>query len=180
MKQIIATILSAAIAWFIPHTAIDEIARLLVPAVALMATSIFPCMTLVVGSLKGEQRSTAVIDQLHGRLRAAMEVLVTAFAVAVVAMLLTIIASTLSAVDIILYRVSLTSAVTALAGACFAILVGRVIAVGKIFFEVLDINRKHALLIARAKSGETQIKALSQIKMPSADTSPPKMLIRPE
>lgn len=180
MKQIAATLLSAILASLIPHAALDEIARLLVPAVALMATSIFPCMTLVVGTLKGEQRSTAIVDQLHGKLHAAMEILVATFAVSVVAMLLTILASTIGTPDPVVRQISLTSTVAALAGASFAILVGRVIAVGRIFFEILGINRTHALMIARAKSGETQIKALNQMKMPAAQDGPPKMLVRSE
>lgn len=178
MKQILATILATALAALMPMAAIEDVARLLVPAVALMATSIFPCMTLVVGAMKGEQRTPALIDDLYGKLRLLMKILVAAFAVAIVAIFLIVVAAIAAEAGTAFRGFELAHIAAGLAGTTLAIFVGRIIAIGKMFFEVLDINRKHALLIARAKSTQEQVKAVSQIGMPISPPQQPRPLTR--
>lgn len=146
MKTIVSALLLGVAAWWLPAGAVEATARTLVLAVALMAAGVFPCMTLVVNSMKGEQRTPALIEELFGQLHRLLKVLVAAFAVAVVSVLALSATSALAAsgADDFLVRSS-----AAICGFLLGMLAGRAITIGKAFFAVLEINRKQALLIAR-------------------------------
>ncbi|WP_422058634.1 hypothetical protein [Sphingomonas sp.] len=136
--------------WF-PLPAVEPAARIVVPAIALLATGIFPCMTLTIGAMKGDHRSPLQVDELYGQLKFVMKVLVATFALAA-ALAATMVA--IIAIDAGAHpRWSGVATRLLLALACIelALLGGRIHAVGRAFFAILDINRKHALLVARAK-----------------------------
>lgn len=171
MKIIIISLLLACAAFFAPLKGVDAAARVLVPAVALMATGIFPCMSLAVGAMKGEHRTPALVDQLYTRLRKVLMLLVVTFTCAVAAVASLALTSALVAiaadgnphVDV----AALTLAAHASAGAAaliLALLGGRVVDLGRAFFAILDINRRHALLIARAKVSVEEEKAVREYK----------------
>lgn len=185
----IGFIFAIASIW-LPHSAVDPMARIVVPAIALLATSIFPCMSLAVGSLKAEQRAPLQVDELYDQLRTIMKVLVVTFALAATAVATIVGLSGLVAS----YPESLTKGLSAAAlrdpievscralliVICFAIalLGGRIVAVGKAFFAILDINRKHALLVARSRvQGEREM-AMDQGRkhMFVADDSTPRAM----
>jgi hypothetical protein len=162
---LIGLILATASVW-VPRDAVDPMARALIPAVALLATGIFPCMSLAVGSMKGEQRAPKQVDELYEQLHTVMRVLVASFALAALAIV--------SIVGLVgLVNVTSPSTIVLigerilLGGICLilALLGGRVAAIGRAFFAILDINRKHALLIARAKTQSARDKAVDKWKL---------------
>ncbi len=162
----------AAAAYLIPVGAIEPLARVLVPGIALMATGIFPCMTLVVNAMKGEHRTPALVEDLHGNLRQLLKLLVAAFALALMAMIL-------MAAAVALVQAPVPAAVPkvtlCLAALVIVLLVGRVEAIGRAFFALLEINRKHALLIARAKvrgERDAAIEAGKLARVPEDDPNP--------
>lgn len=158
MKTLAVGLLLAIAAYFAPLKAIEPVARVLVPAVALMATGIFPCMSLAVGAMKGEHRTPALVEQLHGRLHLVLKLLVVTFSCAVIAIgalaITVALAAVAQPVGSELPDQSLVisaHAVSAISMLVLALLAGRVVDLGRAFFAILEINRKHALLIARAK-----------------------------
>ena len=186
--------LGVASTW-LPHVAVEPMARLVVPAVALLATSIFPCMSLAVGSLKAEQRDPSQVDELYTQLKIIMKVLVATFALAVTAVvcivglsgLITIIAPVPGANGASALSPAVSLAIelairTLLIVVCIvlALLGGRVLAVGKAFFAILDINRKHALLVARSRVQNSREKALEGARKENfaPDSKEPRALER--
>jgi len=149
MKIVAISALFAAAAYLLPTTVVDPLVRVLGIAIALMATGIFPCMTLVVNAMKGEQRTPAMVDKLYDGLRNILRILVVAFSLAVASILSLAATAALVAAKVPHLYVHIALASTAVAITFFA---GRVIALGRSFFVVLDINRTQALLVARAKT----------------------------
>lgn len=147
MKTISFSILAAIVAWFLPVAAVDPVARLLAVAIALMASGVFPCMTLTVGAMKGERRTPALVNDLYTKLELLMKLLVVAFALAVVSLLCLVVSITLVTVKVDGVFVSCS---VALSAAALSLLGSRVVDIGRAFFALLEINRRHALLIARA------------------------------
>ena len=163
---------AAAAAYLIPTGAIEPLARVLVPGIALMATAIFPCMTLVVNAMKGEHRTPSLVEDLHAKLRMLLKLLVATFVLAVTAMIL------MAAAVALLYAPVLpivSKIVWCFAALVVVLLLGRVEAIGRAFFALLDINRKHALLIARAKirgERDAAIDAGKLARLPEDDPKP--------
>lgn len=148
MKTVILAIFLAISAGLLPVAAIDAAARTLVLAVALMAAGIFPCMTLTVNAMKGEERSPAMVDQLYDQLKKVLKILVVAFVLAVCTVLL------MAATAAVIGSGALDLAVRILAGVTglsLGLFMSRVVAIGRTFFALLDINRKQALLISRKR-----------------------------
>lgn len=178
MKLAYISLPIAAAAFLIPPGAVEPLARVVVPAIALMAAGVFPCMTLVVNAMKGEHRTPALIEDLYGNLRRLLRLLVATFALAVLAMVL------LAAAVVLLHppvlpripELPIVPKLTVCAAAfVIGLLIGRVEAIGRAFFALLDINRKHALLIARAKvRGERDeaIEASKLARVPEDDPTP--------
>lgn len=159
MIPLLAGLAVAIASIWLPRGAIDPMARALIPAVALLATGIFPCMSLAVGSMKGDHRAPKQVDELYEQLKIVMKVLVLSFGLAVLTIVLTVGLVGLVSEATPSYRHMLSER-GLLGFVCVSlfVLAGRVIAIGKAFFAILDINRKHALLIARAKIQGTRDK----------------------
>lgn len=172
MKVAYLSPFAAVTAYWLPSGVIEPLARVLVPAIALMATGVFPCMTLVVNAMKGEHRTPALVEDLYTKLRQLLRLLVVTFALAVVTMGLMAAAVALLQVPVLLMVPKITI--------CFAVctmvlLLGRVVDIGRAFFALLDINRKHALLIARAKirgERDAALDAGKLARLSEDDTSP--------
>jgi hypothetical protein len=186
MKSLLISLILAIAIYFAPIALAEPAARALVPAIALMATGIFPCMSLVVGAMKGEQRTPALVEQLYRNLEILLKLLVTAFALSVGAVLLLAITVSLAADAAAqlpsrpIFQSWVAHAIAASAIMVLTILGGRVFQVGRAFFTVLEINRKHALLVSRAKvRGERDLALESSRdeKFPEDDQSP-RQLIR--
>ncbi len=156
MKTIVLAIVLGLAGWSLPIAAVEATARTLVLAVALMAAGVFPCMTLVVNAMKGEQRTPILIEELYGQLRTLLKILVTAFAIAVACVLTLATTAALSAAnaDDLPIRIGAVAG-----GALLGLLASRAAAIGRAFFAILDINRKQALIIAR-KDVRTQREAV--------------------
>lgn len=184
MKTLLICIALAACAFFAPLKSFDPAARVLVPAIALMAAGIFPCMSLAVGAMKGEHRTPALVEELYERLKLLLKVLVASFGLAVMAIILlacTVIVAANAlpsggSADIPpQYLGWIARSTASLSVIAIGLLGGRVVAVGKAFFAILDINRKHALLIARAalrKERDGWIMETKSIKLPDDDPTP--------
>jgi hypothetical protein len=191
---VIGMVFGVAAIW-LPFEAVEPMARLVVPAIALLATSIFPCMSLAVGSLKAEQRAPVQVDELYTQLHTIMQVLAVTFALSVgtvicIIGLSSIVASNnmaaLSAGGIGTGESAAVPIQYCARGLliCIAILLavlgGRVVAVGKAFFVILSINRKHALLVARSKVQGDRDKAMDAVRRHrfAPDYSAPRELER--
>jgi hypothetical protein len=175
MKAPLFGLLMAAGSYWIPFAAIEPMARILVPAIALLATGIFPCMTLAVGAMKGDHRSPAQVDELYEELRLVMKILVATFVLAA-ATVATIVAltGTIAAISVE-WGPWVQRGLMGLIALMLSLLAGRVIAIARAFFAILDINRKHALLVARAKVQSERDKALEGVRkhrFPADDTTP--------
>ncbi|MBP6362942.1 MAG: hypothetical protein KA329_05400 [Novosphingobium sp.] len=184
-------VISAALAvgaYFIPVTLIDPVARAIVPAVALMATGIFPCMTLAIGAMKAEGRTPALIEELYQQLRGLMKVLVATFALAVAEVVALTLAIALASpgaprgfeVTPGTVHVTPVEAAVMIAGFVLGFLAGRIIALGRAFFAVLDINKKQSLLVARSKVRSERDTAVESSRLArfAADDSTAKPLRR--
>lgn len=195
MKALIIGLALGIGSLWLPHSAVDPMARLVVPAIALLATSIFPCMSLAVGSLKAEQRAPLQVDELYTQLRTIMQVLVVTFALAVAAVACLVGLSGLVtangpaaamggvAVPAVAPSPVLEFAIRALLVFICVVLTllgGRVVAVGKAFFAILEINRKHALLVARSKVQSDRDKAIEGARRHNfaPDNKDPRVLER--
>lgn len=148
MKTVAIALALAIFAGFLPVAAIDAAARTLVLAIALMAAGIFPCMTLTVNAMKGEERSPAMVTELYDQLRKVLKILVVAFALAVCTVLLMAVTVACISSEVANEAIRALAAVTGLALGLF---MSRVVAIGKTFFALLDINRTQALLISRKR-----------------------------
>lgn len=159
MKTAAISIIMGAGAFFIPNTLIDPIARAIVPAIALMATGIFPCMTLAINSMKAEGRTPKLIEDLHGQLYWLLRTLAATFALAVAAIAALTVAIALAAPDgwagFVVpegwFAVAPAHVAAAVCGLIVGVLGGRVVTLGRAFFTILEINKKQALLVARPK-----------------------------
>lgn len=175
MKTLAISLLLAAAAAIIPPSIIGDAARMLVLATSLMATGVFPCMTLVVNAMKGEHRTPALVESLYDKLRQLLKLLITAFCLAISVVVLLVTTVTLQAADAIEPVLRGAAAASAFAIAIFS---GRVVAIGRAFFALLDINRKHALLIARGAVRRDRDAALDLMRASrfSPDDQNPKRL----
>jgi hypothetical protein len=159
MKNGLFSAMLALGAYFVPATLIDPVARAIIPAVALMATGIFPCMTLTIGAMKAEGRTPALIEELYDQLKSLLKVLVAAFTLSVVAVI---------ALSILIafaspgaprgfpappgtFYVTPVQLAAMTAAFVLGLLASRMFILGRAFFAVLEINRKQSLLVARAK-----------------------------
>lgn len=141
----------AVIMFFLPVEAIQPIARPLVPGIALLATGIFPSMTLTVGAMLTTRQNPQLIQKRYNELKEVLRILAASFALAVVCIIL------LSAAVAVNNVPNLKPIVAAYAphiimcsfGFVVALLIGRGIAIVKIYFHILDLNKKQALLNAR-------------------------------
>lgn len=172
MKTIVFSILAAFAAWFLPVAAVDPVARLLAVAIALMASGIFPCMTLTVGAMKGERRTPASVNDLYAKLELLMKLLVVAFALAVLSLLCLVVS--ISLVTVKADHVTVSGAV-ALSAAALTMLGGRVADIGRAFFALLEINRRHALLIARAGVRSERDDVISELGQAKVGNDDPKV-----
>lgn len=157
----------ALLAALLPEAALGAISRTLVLAIALMAAGIFPCMTLAVNAMKGEGRSPAMVQDLYDQLRTLLKVLVVAFVLAVLAVLSLVGTSAAIEAEAGFWPVKVGAV---LAGSALGLFIGRVVAIGKAFFALLEINKKQALLIARdrvRKSRDIDLETSQQEKLPS-------------
>lgn len=180
MKTLLISLAAAVLGYFLPATTLEPIARVLVPAVALLATGIVPCMTLAVNAMKGEQRTPALVEDLHDKLAKLLRLLVASFALSVAAV--TAIATTVALVNgpVLDFVPKIGAAVSA---SFLCMLGGRAIAVGRAFFALLEINRTHALLIARAKvrsERDNAISAMRGLKVAADDDRSPRALVKAE
>ncbi|WP_125953918.1 hypothetical protein [Novosphingobium sp. MD-1] len=186
MKTAIISSVLAVGTCFVPTTMIDPMARAMVPAIALMATGIFPCMTLTIGAMKAEGRTPALIEELYLQLRGLLKVLVVTFALAV-AEIITLTASVALAspgaprgieVEPGTFYVTPVQAAAMIAAFILGILSGRIIVLGRAFFEVLEINKKQSLLVARAKVRTERDAAIENSRRArfSPDDATPKRL----
>jgi len=153
MKLLIFCLLAAAGGYFLPFQAVDAASKVLAPAIALMATGIFPSMTLVVGSMKAEERTPQLIEELHANLKRLLSSLVAAFVLAVAS--LTLIVSTGAAIatkEPMYVQPWAIRTLVVLCAITITLLAGRAVAVARTFFAILEVNRKQALLTARAKN----------------------------
>lgn len=148
MKSLLVAALVAAIAIFSPVAAVDAAARILTLAIALMATGIFPCMTLTVNAMKGEERSPAMVKDLYAQLRTLLSVLVASFVLAVLAVLSLVFTTAVIAIDAGFWPIK---AGAVFSGAAIGLFGSRVVAIGKAFFALLEINKKHSLLVSRKR-----------------------------
>ncbi len=159
--------LGVASIW-LPREAIDPMARALTPAIALLATGIFPCMSLAVGAMKGENRAPRQVDELYEQLHTVMRVLVAAFALAVTAIVLIVAILGFLAVQMEEKAGNVAVHVTlSIVALVLALLFGRAIAIGKAFFAILEINRKGAKLVTRSKLQGQRDAALEALKQES-------------
>jgi hypothetical protein len=109
-----------------------------------------------------------LVIQLYEKLRKLMRLLVAVFAVAVCSIAALAISISLGAqVNTALPDKPASVAVTVSAHATFALamfliamLVGRVVDLGRAFFAILEINKTHALLIARARAESERVSAI--------------------
>lgn len=148
MKTAATALALAILAGLLPIEAIDASARTLVLAVALMAAGIFPCMTLTVNAMKGEERSPAMVTELYDQLKKVLKILVVAFALAVSTVLL--MAITAACISSKVPDVAIRG-IAATTGLSLGLFMSRVVAIGRTFFALLDINRTQALLISRKR-----------------------------
>lgn len=158
--------------YWLPISAIEPLARVLVPGIALMATGVFPCMTLVVNAMKGEHRTPALVEDLYAKLRLLLKLLIVTFALAVTTMGLMAASVALLQAPVLIIVPKIALCIAALT---ILLLIGRVVDIGRAFFALLDINRKHALLIARAKirgERDSALDAGKLAKLPEDDTTP--------
>lgn len=165
----------AVAAYFIPRDSIEPLARIAVPSIALMSTSIFPCMTLVVNAMKGEQRTPALVEDLYAKLRLVLKLLVVTFALAAAAMISLAAAVVLLDAPVLPWVPKIPLSVGA---AIIILFMGRIEAIGRAFFALLDINRKHALLIARGKvrtDRDAKVDAIKAGAFPADDLTPRKL-----
>ena len=186
MKIVAFSLTLAVGASFLPTSLVDPVARAMVPAIALMATGIFPCMTLAIGAMKAEGRTPALIEDLYGQLRGLLQVLVVTFALAVseiIALTASIALSNPTAWQGFTHypgTFHLTPAQVAVmvSAAILGILGGRVVALGRAFFAVLDINKKQALLVARAKvrtERDASLDLTRRARFPADDPAPRRL-----
>lgn len=161
MKSILAAVLTAAIAISVPTAAIDAAARVLTLAIALMATGIFPCMTLTVNAMKGEERSPAMVKDLYQQLRTLLGVLVVAFVLAIAAVLSLVFTTAAIATDAGFWVIK-TGVV--FSGSAIGLFGARVISIGQAFFALLEINRKHAILVARKRVRHGREQAIGKLR----------------
>jgi hypothetical protein len=162
----------AIAAYLAPPEVIEPAARVLVPGVALMATGVFPCMTLAVNAMKGEHRTPALVEDLYLKLRQLLKLLAATFILAIAAMALMAAGVGLLKAPVLTFVPKMAFG---LAAAVIVLLVGRLEAIGRAFFVLLDINRKHALLIARAKirgERDSAIDAGTAARVPNDDQTP--------
>jgi len=148
MKTIIVALALGTIAWFLPEVALEAVARTLVLAVALMAAGIFPCMTLTVNAMRGEERSPTMVVELYDQLKTLLKVLVVAFILAVASVFLLATTAAMISAEAGAGPIQAAAVCT---GVALGLFMSRVVAIGKSFFALLDINRTQALLISRKK-----------------------------
>jgi hypothetical protein len=183
MKIAIVSTVLAAGTYFVPTALIDPVARAIVPAIALMATGIFPCMTLAIGAMKAEGRTPALIEELYLQLRGLLKVLVVTFALAVseiVALTVSVALASPGAprgfqVAPDTFHITPTQTAAMVAAFILGLLGGRIIVLGRAFFDVLDINKKQSLLVARTKvrtERDTAIESSRRARFASDDASP--------
>lgn len=167
MKRLAYIPVSLAIAVFLPNEAVEPLARILVPGIALMAAGIFPSMTLVVGAMKGEQRSPKVVTDLYEKLRQILKVICAAFVLAVLAIAAILASASLNHVTFP-YASYVQQVFMGLGALSVLFLVDRVVAVIRTYFAVLDLNKTQALLVARGNSEKFR----NQLRESGAGLSP--------
>jgi len=175
MRSFFAAAVVAAVAGLLPTSAIDAAARTLTLAIALMAAGVFPCMTLAVNAMKGEEKSPAMVQDLYEQLRKLLKVLVAAFVLAVLAVLSLVFIAAAIATDVGHWPVK---GAAVLAGFTLGLFMARVLGIGKAFFVLLEINKKHALLVARKQirvSRESVLQASRREELPKDDPVPRKL-----
>lgn len=164
MKTAAIAFALAILAGLLPVAAVDAAARTLVLAVALMAAGIFPCMTLTVNAMKGEERSPAMVTELYDQLKKVLKILVVAFALAVSTVLLMAVTVACISSEVASEAVRALAAMTGLALGFF---MSRVVAIGRTFFALLDINRTQALLISRKRVRSQRSDAIDESRKES-------------
>jgi hypothetical protein len=180
MKALLVGIALSVGSIWLPQQVIEPMARALIPATALLATAIFPCMSLAVSALKGDSRSPGQVDELYQQLHTVLKVLVATFTLAVLAVVLLVAMTALTALTVKPHNHWIDLGITAtlcVVSAVLSLLVGRAVAVGRAFFAILEINRRHALLVARAKVQGDREKALGVFRgqkfaEPNPETQP--------
>lgn len=170
MKTILAALVLGALAFLAPIAAVDAASRTIVLGIALMAAGIFPCMTLTVNAMKGEERSPAMVEALYDQLSKLLKVLVAGFILAVISVIA--LAGTSAAVAANVDE-PIARAAAVGAGLVLGLFVSRVAAIGRAFFALLEINRKHSLLVARKRVRGQRDSALESLKTESFPTDDP-------
>jgi|GEM_PF-4238576 len=150
MIRITSILITAIVAVYIPFAAVEPLARVLVPGIALMGAGIFPSMSLVVGAMKGDERTPKIVKELHEKLKNILKVLVAAFVLILVSILLLLASVGLEYTKNVPHVDLIRRIVICLAAVSVALLADRVSAVVRTFFAVLELNKKQALLVARA------------------------------
>lgn len=178
MKALIA-LLAGLVGLALPIEAIDTIARLALPVIALTSTSIFPCMTLAVGAMKGDHREPEQVDELHRKLRSLMQMLSMAFTTAVLAMaFLVATAAAHSSFEIAKWMPAVFHLMWLLAVFSLALLLMRARSIVRMFGEILDLSRTQAMLMARAKLKVEQQDARTRVKFEKQEDRDPRLLQR--
>ncbi|NWK96532.1 hypothetical protein DM806_12845 [Sphingobium lactosutens] len=164
---ILLCLLAVMIGWCVPTPIAVDVGRLLVPAIALLATGIFPSMTLVVNAMKAEERTPNLIDQLYAQLHMILRVLVTTFALAAISIAALATLSVGGGEEGFVTTSPWWAQKAFLIFVCLliALLIGRVMALGRVFFAILEVNRTQALIAARSKNKKSWDAAMSKMEI---------------
>lgn len=153
-------------ATFLPFEAIEPLALILVPGIALLATGIFPCMTLIVGSMKPDGRSPKRISELYENFQEILRLLVIAFICAAgsIFMIMASVAMDYTQIlhDTFWRRVTLAAAIIAVVA-----LGAHISSVIRVFFAILALNNKQSLLVARENNRKFFVQARKDARLPS-------------
>ena len=151
---LLCLIILICIVGFLPIPAIEPLSRLLVPGIALMAAGIFPSMTLVVGSLRGWERSHQSIDNLHELLTRMLKVLTAAFVWSLLSILAIAITIAVVYANDAPYQTAILRAAVFVTTVLIMLLVSRIYVGIKIFFGLLNLEKEEAKRKATARTRE--------------------------
>lgn len=153
------------IAWFLPLTAVELCARILMPAIALMGAGIFPSMGIVVGAMRAEERTPAAVGVLYEKLRSILSVFACAF-IYVVLLVFLVLASVVLASSgddhEVPQRVAVFFTVFFMILFC-----ERSYLAARVFFAVLALNKNQALLVAEENNRKLFVQARKDARIPS-------------
>ena len=159
---VIATVLPAV---YLPMAALEPVARLIVPGIALVAAGIFPTMTLVIGSLRTGKLSVYAANRLYSHLSDALRLLSAQFAFGLLSILGIVLAVAVNHSSMAGKSEIIIRGLVCFTTFCIAIFVRQAFRSIQIFFALLEREKDLAEKKARERGEKFFEKAAEDAKI---------------